>query len=269
MKGRNALVTGGGRGIGRAIALELARRGMNVAVNYRKREAEALETTALIEKEGVKAVAVRADVSRPQEVVQMAAAVRDGLGEVAVLVNNAGLGLAAPLMSTDDELWNRLIGADLSGVFHVSREFAPAMIDRRWGRIINMSSITGLRAPFGLGAYAAAKAGVLALTQSLAIELAPHRITVNAVCPGVVDTRMGMSLIELLRLTSPAYKGLELEEAKERWAKRNTLLGRIVKPEEVASLVGFLASDESSAITGQAFVIDAGQLLSGGRSLEE
>ncbi len=248
--------------------MELARRGMNVAVNYRKREAEALETVALLEREGAKATAIKADVSHPSEVAHMASAVRADLGEVDVLVNNAGLGLAAPLMSTDDDLWNRLIGADLSGVFHVSREFGPSMMDRRWGRIINMSSITGLRAPLGLGAYAAAKAGVIALTQSLAIELAPH-VTVNAVCPGLVDTRMGMSLIELLRLTSPAYKGLELEEAKDLWAKKNTLLGRVVKPAEVASLVGFLASDDAEPITGQAFVIDAGQLLSGGRSLEE
>jgi len=266
---RNALVTGGNRGLGRAIALELAGRGVNVAVNFRRREKEALETVRMAEEHGVRALAVKADVGNSSEVSQMVNTVKMELGSIDILVNNAGLGIAAPLLSTDDDLWAKTIGSDLSGVFYVSREVAPHMIANRWGRIINMSSVLGITASAGLGAYSAAKAGIIALTQALAAELAPHNITVNAVCPGLAETKMGHSVIELLRRTSPAYKELEFEEAKSRWVSRHTLLGRLVKPEEVAKLVAFLASEDAAAITGQTFVIDAGQLLAGEKMFDD
>ncbi|MDJ0269055.1 MAG: SDR family oxidoreductase [Aigarchaeota archaeon] len=267
--GRAALITGGSRGIGRAVALELARRGADVAVSFRRHGEEAREVARQAESYGVKAIAVKADVSSPDEAAHLVETAEKELGRIDILINNAGQGIAAPLLSTDNELWRRMIETDLSGVFYVSREAAPHMIARRWGRIINISSIAGVRATPGLGAYSAAKAGVIALTQTLAAELAPHNITANAVCPGVVETKMGLSLIELLRRVSPSYSGLSLEEAKSRWASKHTLLGRLVKPEEVAALVAFLASEEAGAITGQAFIIDAGQLLVGGKMLEE
>ncbi len=249
MRGRVALVTGASRGLGRAIAVELASRGAFVFVNYRKRGGEAEETLRLVREAGGDGAVVRADVSDPRQVDTMFGRIREYVEGVDILVNNAGWGFMSPIDSMEDSLWERHISVNLNGVFYCTRRAVPYMVRRGWGRIINVTSIAGLRGMKWLSAYSAAKAGVIGFTMAAAQDLAHTGVTVNAVAAGFAKTDMGLSFFKAT--------GISVEE----FARRFTLTGRILEPSEVARLVGFLASDDASNITGQVYVIDSGMSL--------
>jgi len=237
-----AVVTGSGRGIGRAIAVRFAREGWRVVVNAKKRREEAEETLRLVKEAGGDGVVVMADVATRDGCRSLAEAALS-LGGLDVWVNNAGLGLYSPFLNADDKLIEKQLEVSLKSVIYCSQEAARVMKE---GVIINVSSIAGIRPMAGLSIYSAAKAAIINLTQSLAVELAP-RIRVNAVAPGVVRTKMGDSLLRLLNLS------------EEEFAKRYTLLGRMVTPEDVAEVVWMLV--KIPTITGQVIVVDSGEML--------
>ncbi|MFA6892982.1 MAG: 3-oxoacyl-[acyl-carrier-protein] reductase [Synergistaceae bacterium] len=244
-KERIALVTGGGRGIGREIALELARRGCSVALNYSRSEKAAEEAAAEIEAMGRKALTVKADVSSAAEVKEMFAFVASKLGTVEILVCNAGITRDNLLMRMKAEEWNDVISADLSSLFYCAKEALRPMLKARWGRIIAISSITGLIGNPGQCNYAAAKAGMTGFIKSLAREVGSRGITANAVAPGYIETDMTSEL--------PA-------EIKEAMLK-NIPSGRTGTPSDVAKAVAFLASDDSEYIQGQVIAVDGGMTM--------
>ena len=249
---RIALVTGGGRGIGRAIALAFAREGADVAVTARtgaELDAVAAEIRAL----GRKALAIPCDVGERAQVDEAARRVVDGLGPVQILVNNAGIAVSAKLVDTDDELWERHLRVNLTGAFLVTRAVLPGMLAARWGRVINIASIAGRVGYPLIGAYAASKHGLLGLTRALAQEVVGAGVTVNAICPGYVATDMtwaGARNIE--KRTGRAY-----EEAVQALAAFSPQK-RLIEPEEVAALAVLLASDDARGVTGQAWNVDGG-----------
>ncbi|MDE0110147.1 MAG: glucose 1-dehydrogenase [Bryobacterales bacterium] len=247
--GKTALVTGGSRGIGRAICLELAARGARVAVNYRSRSAEAEATAAAVRDLGVSALTIQSDISRRSEVGAMAKQVEDELGAPDILVNNAGLLHRGELLAYSEDEFDRMWRTNVKGVLYCSEAVAPAMIRRGWGRIVNLASNAAIgTAMAGTTLYAVTKGAVLTLTKRMAFELSPKGITVNAVLPGFTKTDMvmsGKSQDELDRL---------LESVAER-----SLVGRTGEPEDIAHLTGFLCSPASGFITGQFMLADGGR----------
>ncbi|MBU2551188.1 MAG: 3-oxoacyl-ACP reductase FabG [Proteobacteria bacterium] len=241
LTGRTALVTGSSRGIGRAIAIRLAREGAAVAVNYLGRAAQAAEVVELIENSGGKAASFQADVSDYVQVEAMVGQVARTLGPIDVLVNNAMIHRGRAVHKLPLEDWDIVIKSSLYGTFHCCRAVVPSMIERKWGRIINISSPVGLQGYPGDSAYAAAKAGQLGLTKSVARELAPHGVTVNAVMPGFV-------LTETTQHLSP--KNIELFKA-------GIPLGRLCTGEDVAETVNFLAA-KGDYVTGSFHYVDGG-----------
>ena len=258
LAGRVALVTGASKGIGRAIAVKLARMGARVAVNYRKDEEGARRTLELVREAGSDGMIVGADVSRLGEVEEMARAIEGSLGPVTVLVQNAGLGLAAPFHATDERLWRKMVEVNLTGAFNVARVFSEHMVREGWGRIVFVSSVAGLLGLEPLSAYSAAKAGIIGLARTLAIELSRHNVLVNVVAPGFVDTRMGRSYFELL-------SSILGEDLLERFLRERTLTGKLVRPEEVAEVVALLVNPVVENLTGQVIVIDSGSSIALGR----
>ena len=245
---KTALITGGGRGIGRAIALAFAREGMRIVVAART--AEQVEQVA--REIGNEAIALVCDVADPQSVALMF----ERVGDVDILVNNAGIAESATVVNTTDELWHRHIAINLSGTFYCTRAALPAMLKKKWGRIINIASIAGKTGAPYIAAYSASKHGVLGLTKSIALEVATSGITVNAICPGYVDTDMVSRGIE--RITS--VTGRTAEEALDS-LKKMSPQNRLVTPEEVAAVALLLASDEGRGITGQGINVDGGSVL--------
>jgi len=242
MQGKTALITGGSRGIGRAVALRLAVMGAYAVINYVRNDAAAEETLRLIRAAGGNGEIRRFDVSvfhETQEAVNGIVAVR---GRLDILVNNAGTTADGLIVRVQEEDWDRLIDTNLKGVFNCCRAAIRQMMKQRWGRIINIASVVAETGNAGQSAYSAAKAGVLGLTKSLARELAARNICVNAVSPGLIDTEMIASL---------SKKSLE-EVLKQ------IPLGRTGRPEEVAAAVAFLASEEAGYITGQVLRINGG-----------
>ena len=242
MAGRVALVTGGSRGIGRAIAERLASDGHRIAVNYRSRQDAADEVVKAIEAAGGEALAVGGDVGGPFGVEEIFAGVEGTLGPVEILVNNAGITADDLLLRMKPEDWEAVIRTNLSSAYLTTKAALRGMLKARWGRIISITSVAGIAGNPGQANYAAAKAGLIGFTKSVAKEVGSRGITVNAVAPGFVETDMTDAL------------GDEVREA----ALPSISLGRFGTPAEIAAAVGYLASDDASYITGHVLVVDGG-----------
>lgn len=245
MDGNVALVTGGSRGIGRAICLELARRGAAVAVNYAGNSAAAEETVQLCRALGVEAEAFQADVSDPAACDALVTAVKERFGRLDILVNNAGISRDGLLMTAKEEDFTKTLDTNLKGAYFCTRAAAKVMLRQKYGRIVCLSSVVGLRGNPGQTAYAASKAGVLGLVKAAAKELAGRDITVNAVAPGFIETDMTAALPE-----------------KARQAMLTTIpKGRPGSSEDVARAVAFFAGTECGYITGQVLCVDGGMAV--------
>lgn len=242
---KTAVVTGGSRGIGRAIAVALAAEGARVAVIYAGNAAAAEETLSLIKEQGGEAVAMQCDVADDAAVSDMINAVKEQFGSVDILVNNAGITRDGLLMRMKEGDWQAVLDTNLTGVFHCTKAVTKLMMKQRSGAIINITSVVGQTGNAGQANYAAAKAGMIGFTKSVAKELASRGIRVNAVAPGCIDTDMTAVLSDAV---------------KEDMLK-SIPLGRVAQPEEVAKAVVFLASDNASYITGQVLNVDGGMVM--------
>jgi 3-hydroxybutyrate dehydrogenase len=255
LAGRTALVTGGGRGIGRAVALRLAERGAAVAVAARTR-ADVEAVADQVRSRGARAAAIAADVSRPEDVRRLFDEARSALGAVDILVNGAGVAPSALVAKTSDAIWRSAIETNLSGAFYCMREALGPMAERGWGRVITIASIAGKTGYPYIAAYAASKHGVLGLTKCAALEVATRGVTVNAVCPGYVDTPMtDSSVARIVEKT-----GLPAGDVRKRLEDMSPQK-RLFSVEEVAALALFLCGEEARGITGQALSVDGGTVV--------
>lgn len=257
LKDRLAFITGGGRGIGGAIAFAFAREGANVAVAARTKEQVDAVARAIEYEHRVETLPLVCDVSSQASVQEAFLDVTSKFGRSAdILVNNAGIAVSQAFLKTDDELWQRHLATNLSGTFYCSQAALPEMLERGWGRIINIASIAGKTGAPYIAAYTASKHGVLGLTRSLAHEVATRGITVNAICPGYVDTDMVSRGVENIT----ARTGKSADEAVEL-LKAMSPQRRLVTSEEVAAVAVLLASEEGRGITGQAINVDGGTVM--------
>jgi len=245
LRGQVAIITGGARGIGRATTIELAQAGARVLINYQRSAGAAEALAAEIVAAGGDAFAYQADVSDEQAVTGMVQAVLDRWGRIDILVNNAGITADAPLARLRPEQWQHVIDTDLTSVFLCCRSVIPTMQRAGYGRIVSVSSLAALAGNVGQTNYAAAKAGIIGLSRSLAREVARDGITVNVVAPGYVETDMVETVPEALRA----------------WALQAIAIGRFGRPEEVAAAIRFLVSPRASYITGHVLTIDGGWVM--------
>ena len=246
VRGKCALVTGGGRGIGRAVCLELARGGASVAVNYAGSEEAARETVERCLALGApEAFAIRADVAEEQAVAAMLAAVEERLGRIDILVNNAGITRDGLMLRMKDADWDAVLDTNLKGAFHCMRGVYQGMMRRRYGRIINISSVVGLRGNAGQANYSASKAGLIGMSKSMAKELASRGVTVNVVAPGFITTDMTAAL----------------PQAAQEALLATIPMKRLGAPEDVARAVAFFAGEESAYLTGQVLCVDGGMAV--------
>lgn len=245
LKGKTAVITGASRGIGRAIALELAEHGANIVVNYSGSEAKAYEVVEEIKQNGGNAIAIRANVANMEEVQSMMKESLEQFGTIDVLVNNAGITRDNLLMRMKEDEWDDVININLKGVFNATKAVTRQMMKQRSGRIINIASIVGVSGNPGQANYVAAKAGVIGLTKTTARELASRHITANAIAPGFITTDMTDKLTE---------------DVKTEMLKQIPL-ARFGDAKDIASVVSFLASDKSAYITGQTLHVDGGMVM--------
>lgn len=245
MGNKVALITGGTRGIGRAIALKLSEEGYNIAISYINNNKKAQEVVDEIEKNNVKALAIKADVSKEEEVNNMMKVINKELGNIDVLVNNAGITKDNLLIRMKTEDWDQVIDTNLRGVFLCTKAVARGMMKKRYGKIVNIASIVGISGNTGQGNYSASKAGVIGFTRSIAKELGSRGINVNVVAPGFIETDMTQVLEDNIK--DEMLKSIPLNRAG--------------KPEDVANLVVFLCSEKADYITGQVIHVDGGMLI--------
>ncbi len=243
--GQNAIVTGGSLGIGAAITLGLAREGCNVAINYRRHDAEAQEVIRQVEELGGKGLAIQADVRSYADAERMVQTVVEELGGLDILVCNAGINWDGVIWKMTEEQWDTVINVNLKGYFNYNKAAALVFKDQKHGKIVNISSINGLRGKFGQTNYAASKGGEVAMSKSLARELGKFNVNVNVVAPGMVMTEMAHNI-------PPEFLTKAMDE---------TALGRFASPEECADLVAYLCSDRARHITGEVIKIDGGQYM--------
>lgn len=255
LKGRGAVVTGGGRGIGAATARALAAEGAAVVVTARSR-AEIDAMAAELRAAGARAAAIECDVADEASVARMAAAAEEFLGSVDIVVANAGIATSQPLKAIRVEEWNRVFAVNVTGVMLTTRAFAPAMAQRGWGRVVVVASIAGLSGAKYIATYSASKHAVIGFTRCVAAELAPSGATCNAICPGYVDTAMTDQSVERV----VAKTGLDAEIAKRHILETNPQ-GRLLTAEEIAGAALFLCSPAAAGINGQALAIDGGAVL--------
>lgn len=242
IKGKVALVTGSSRGIGKATAMALGKEGAKVIVNYVKNKKKAQKVASHIKKEGGEAMVIGADVSSSQEVERMKNKVHEEMGKVTILVNNAGIHQHLKSWELSNEDWNRVMSVNLTSVFNCAKAFAQDMISKKWGRIVNISSVIAHIGTDHEVHYAASKGGVVSATKSLALELAPYNIRVNAVSPGYIET-------DMTKFSSKEERKYYLEQIP---------IKRLGKPSEIADAVVFLCSERSSYITGEVLHVNGG-----------
>ena len=245
LEGKGAIVTGGSVGIGAAIALDLARNGAHVAINYRKHADEANKIVEEIKKLGRKGLAVQADVAKSADAEQMVQSALKEFGHLDILVNNAGINQDSVVWKMTEDQWDNVMAINLKGCFNYIHAVAQLFKNQNSGKIINITSINGLRGKFGQSNYSASKAGIIGFTKSVAKELARRNICINAVAPGFIETEMTGKLSEELKST----------------VLGQIPLGRFGSPKDVAQTVLFLASDQANYITGQVLVVDGGMVM--------
>ena len=242
LSGKIALVTGGSRGIGRSIAIHLAEHGADVAINFSRSGDEAAQVKAEVEKLGAKAITVQADVTKPEDAQRMIKETIDGLGRVDILVNNAGFNRDTLLLRMSIEDWDEVMDLNLRAVFLCTKAVLRPMMRGRWGRIINIGSVSGLAGNVGQANYAAAKSGLIGFTRAVAREMGSRNITSNLVAPGLVITELTKNVRQEI------IDGVE----------QRLMIQRLGKPEDVAACVVYLASNEGGYMTGQVLSIDGG-----------
>ncbi len=245
LEGKVAIVTGGSMGIGRAVCLALAREGADVALNYRRHDTEATEVVREIQAMGRRGLAVKADVASFRDAEGMVQTVLGELGGLHILVCNAGVNWDGVIWKMTEEQWDTVISTNLKGYFNYNRAVAGVFKDQRYGKIVNISSINGLRGKFGQVNYSASKGGEIAMTKALARELGKFNVNVNCVAPGMV-------LTEMARKLPPEF----LEKAIDE-----TVLGRLAAPEDVANVVVFLCTEKARHVTGEVIKVDGGQYI--------
>ncbi len=245
LEGKRAIVTGGSLGIGAAIARELGRQGASVAINYRRHDAEAKQVVADIESAGAKAVAIKADVASFGDAQRMVDETAEKFGGLDILVNNAGINRDGVIWKMTEEQWDEVIDTNLKGYFNYCRAAVPIFREQKSGKIVNVTSINGLRGKFGQTNYSASKAGIIGLTKALARELGRSNVNVNALAPGLIETDMMKDAPDNVREAALA----------------EIVLGRLGKPEEVAAVVVFLCSEAARHITGEVIRVDGGQYI--------
>jgi meso-butanediol dehydrogenase/(S,S)-butanediol dehydrogenase/diacetyl reductase len=257
IQGTTAIVTGGARGIGRGVALSLAREGANIVIaDVPAVRADAVETSKLVGECGTQALVVECDVTNYDQVAAMVEAARERFGRVDILVNNAGVISVAPVAAMTEEQWDRVIDVNLKGTFFCAKAVAPALMQQRSGRIVNMSSQAGRRGSPALAHYCTTKFGVIGFTQSLALELASFNVTVNAICPGEVDTAMWQ---DTLLPAIAAARGISKGEAWDSFMKDRVPLGRPQSAEDIGQAVVYLCKADN--VTGEAINVTGGSEL--------
>jgi len=247
LEGKNALVTGGSQGIGAAASLELAREGANVCLTYRKHDAEAKKYAEEIREMGRKALAIKCDISSFSEAENVVKTAIDEFGGLDILVNNAGMNWDGVSWKMSEEQWDRVIEVNLKGYFNFTRQVAPIFKNQKYGKIINITSINGMRGKFGQSNYSASKAGIIGFTKAVAKELGAFNVNVNAVAPGLIETTM-------LKESDSRDKIIDM-------AMNEIVLKRVGQPEDLANVVAFLASDKARHVTGEVIKVDGGQYI--------